>query len=126
MCSNGVFSGVNAGSLVASLGAATLDQSGGTPGVTAVVSGRQAVVVLIAYAVAFDALASLLKEDAVMAMPPEAQWFRGRSAIVDFFATVPAAGRLEEIRLMPVGSNRQPAVAAYIADPGEGVISSTA
>jgi ABC-2 type transport system permease protein len=42
----------NAGSLVASLGAATLDQPGGTPGVTAAVSGPQAMVVLIAYVVA--------------------------------------------------------------------------
>ena len=51
--------GINAGSLVASLGAATLDQSGGTPGVTAVVSGQQAVVVLIAYAVALPLFAGL-------------------------------------------------------------------
>jgi ABC-2 type transport system permease protein len=51
--------GINAGSLVASLGAATLDQSGGTPGVTAVVSGQQAVVVLIAYAVALPLIAGL-------------------------------------------------------------------
>jgi ABC-2 type transport system permease protein len=51
--------GINAGSLVASLGAATLDQSGGTPGVTAVVSGRQAVVVLIAYAVALPLITGL-------------------------------------------------------------------
>jgi ABC-type transport system involved in multi-copper enzyme maturation permease subunit len=43
--------GTNAGSLVASLGAATLDQSGGTPGVTDVVSGPQAAVVLSAYVV---------------------------------------------------------------------------
>jgi len=41
--------GTNAGSLVASLGAATLDQPGGTPGVTDAVSGPQAMVVLIAY-----------------------------------------------------------------------------
>ena len=41
--------GVNAGSLVAALGAATLDQPGGTPGVTAVVSGPQALLVLGAY-----------------------------------------------------------------------------
>lgn len=51
--------GVNAGSLVASLGAATLDQSGGTPGVTAVVDGQQAVMVLIAYAVALPLIAGL-------------------------------------------------------------------
>jgi RNA polymerase sigma-70 factor (ECF subfamily) len=68
----------------------------------------------------FDGLASLLKEDAVLAMPPEAQWFRGRRAIVDFFATVPAGGRLKQIRLVPVGSNRQPAVGAYLAEPEDG------
>jgi ABC-2 type transport system permease protein len=43
--------GTNAGSLVESLGAATLDQPGGTPGVTDVVSGPQAAVVLGAYVV---------------------------------------------------------------------------
>jgi ABC-2 type transport system permease protein len=51
--------GTNAGSLVASLGAATLDEPGGTPGVTAVVSGPQAVVVLIAYVVALALVAVL-------------------------------------------------------------------
>jgi ABC-2 type transport system permease protein len=43
--------GTNSGSLVASLGAATLDEPGGTPGVTAAVGGPQAVVVLIVYVV---------------------------------------------------------------------------
>jgi RNA polymerase sigma-70 factor (TIGR02960 family) len=68
----------------------------------------------------FDALASLLREDAVLAMPPEPQWFRGRTAILDFFSTIPASGHLEKIRLVPVGSNRQPALAAFIADPEDG------
>ena len=49
--------GVNAGSLVAALGAPTLDQPGGTPGVTAVVSGPQAVVVLGAYVAALTLVA---------------------------------------------------------------------
>jgi ABC-type transport system involved in multi-copper enzyme maturation permease subunit len=49
--------GTNAGSLVAALGAATLDQTGGTPGVTTVVSGPQAVVVLIAYVVVLVVIA---------------------------------------------------------------------
>jgi ABC-2 type transport system permease protein len=49
--------GVNAGSLVAALGAATLDQPGGTPGVTAVVSGPQALVVLGAYVAVLTLLA---------------------------------------------------------------------
>lgn len=68
----------------------------------------------------FDALASLLREDAIMAMPPEPVWFRGRAAVVDFFSTVPADGHLEQIRLVPVGSNRQPALAAFIAEPDDG------
>lgn len=49
--------GVNAGSLVAALGAPTLDQPGGTPGVTAVVSGPQALVVLGAYVAVMTLLA---------------------------------------------------------------------
>lgn len=52
--------GVNAGSLVASLGGAILDQPGGTPGVTAVVDGQQAVMVLIAYVVALPLIAGLV------------------------------------------------------------------
>jgi ABC-2 type transport system permease protein len=52
--------GVNAGSLVASLGAATQGQPGGTPGVTTVVSGPQAVVVLIAYMVMMALIAGLM------------------------------------------------------------------
>lgn len=57
--------GVNAGSLVAALGAATLDQPGGTPGVTAVVSGPQAVVVLGAYVVVLTlvAVVALQRQD---------------------------------------------------------------
>jgi ABC-2 type transport system permease protein len=51
--------GVNAGSLVASLGAATQDRPGGTPGVTTVVGGPQAVVVLIAYVVVLILIAGL-------------------------------------------------------------------
>lgn len=51
--------GTNGGSLVAALGAATLDQTGGTPGVTSVVGGPQAVAVLLAYVVALGVVASI-------------------------------------------------------------------
>lgn len=51
--------GVNAGSLVASLGAALQGDTNGTPGVTAAVSGPQAAVVLVAYAVILSAIAIL-------------------------------------------------------------------
>src|SRR6266702_8473048 len=79
----------------------------------------------------FDALAALLREDAILAMPAEPApepgshhvspiWFQGRAAIVDFLSTVHAGGHLEQIRLVPLGSNQQPALAAFIAEPEEG------
>ncbi len=77
----------------------------------------------------FEALASALRDDAIMAMPTAPKpgvppvpplWFGGRAAIVDFFSTVPADGHLDQIRLLPVASNRQPAIAAFIADPEGG------
>jgi ABC-2 type transport system permease protein len=57
--------GTNAGSLVASLGAPTLDQPGGTPGVTSIVTGPHAVVVLVAYVVglALVAVIALQRQD---------------------------------------------------------------
>jgi ABC-type transport system involved in multi-copper enzyme maturation permease subunit len=52
--------GVNAGSLVASLGAVPQDRPGGTPGVTAAVGGPQALVALIAYVVVLALTAALV------------------------------------------------------------------
>jgi RNA polymerase sigma-70 factor, ECF subfamily len=49
-------------------------------------------------------------------MPPVPVRFVGREAVARFFATVPADGRLDRIRLMPSSANRQPAVAAYMPD----------
>jgi RNA polymerase sigma-70 factor, ECF subfamily len=66
-------------------------------------------------------LVRLLREDAVMTMPPDPAIFLGRSAIVDFFSTVPAGGVLDQIPLITTRANRQPAVAAYALDPGAGV-----
>jgi predicted amidophosphoribosyltransferase len=44
-----------------------------------------------------------------------------RAAIVDFLSSVPADGHLDQICLIPVRSNRQPALAAFIAEStGEG------
>lgn len=64
----------------------------------------------------FDGIASLLQEDAVLAMPPARLWFKGPRAIIDFLSTVPAGGDLHKIRLLPVRANRQPALAAFIMD----------
>jgi RNA polymerase sigma-70 factor (ECF subfamily) len=66
-------------------------------------------------------LVALMREDAVMTMPPDPAVFLGRQAIVDFFATVPAGGELDKIPLLPTRANRQPAVAAYFPDPEAGV-----
>jgi hypothetical protein len=52
--------GVNAGSLVASLGAATTDQPGGTPGVAAVVNGPEAALVLTVYVAVLVAVTAAL------------------------------------------------------------------
>jgi RNA polymerase sigma-70 factor (TIGR02960 family) len=64
------------------------------------------------------ALVDLLREDALLTMPPFPLAYRGREAIAQFLATVPAGGRLDQITLVPARANRQPAVAAYIRDPG--------
>src|SRR5260221_4093621 len=64
-------------------------------------------------AVDVDGLAALLKEDALMTMPPERMRVAGARAIGDFFGSVPRDGRLDEIRLVPTTANRQPALAAY-------------
>ena len=68
-------------------------------------------------AVDIDRLVGLLRSDAILTMPPFPLRYRGRSAIAEFFATVPAGGALDQIRLMPTRANRQPAVAAYALDP---------
>jgi len=54
---------------------------------------------------------TLLKEDAVYAMPPWREWYCGRASIADFFAAVWPAYR--GFRLIPVGANLQPAFALY-------------
>jgi RNA polymerase sigma-70 factor (ECF subfamily) len=67
------------------------------------------------------ALVALMREEAVMTMPPDPTVFLDRRAIVDFFATVPAGGELDKIPLLPARANRQPAVAAYFPDPEGGI-----
>jgi RNA polymerase sigma-70 factor (ECF subfamily) len=62
------------------------------------------------------ALAALLREDAILSMPPERVRIAGRDEVVRFFAGVPAGGRLDRIRLVPTRANRQPALAAYLPD----------
>jgi RNA polymerase sigma-70 factor (ECF subfamily) len=62
------------------------------------------------------ALSALLRDDVTLHMPPDALVFSGRDAVTEFFATVPAGGRLDLIRLVPIRANGQPALAAYLPD----------
>jgi hypothetical protein len=61
-------------------------------------------------------LAALLAADAILRMPPQPGEYAGRDRIAEFFATVPADGRLELIELVAVRANGQPALAAYLPD----------
>jgi RNA polymerase sigma-70 factor (ECF subfamily) len=62
------------------------------------------------------ALAALLRDDAILTMPPQAIQIAGRDAIAGLFATVPAGGRLDLIRLVQIRANGHPALAAYLPD----------
>jgi len=66
------------------------------------------------------ALAALLRDDATLTMPPEAIRIDGRDAVAGFLATVPAAGRLDLIRLVVTRANGHPALAAYLPDQNTG------
>jgi RNA polymerase sigma-70 factor (ECF subfamily) len=60
-----------------------------------------------------DGFTALLKEDAVMSMPPWKQWYRGRTAIAAFFRRTGRPGGHAPFRLVPTAANRQPAFAFY-------------
>jgi RNA polymerase sigma-70 factor, ECF subfamily len=63
-----------------------------------------------------DALAALLRQDVILSMPPELTTITGRTEVTRFFATVPAGGRLDTIRLVRTRANGHPALAAYLPD----------
>ena len=67
-----------------------------------------------------NALADLLKEDAVLTMAPAPNWFQGRSAIAAFFHQLCFADHPKRFRLLPTGANAQPACAAYEWEDGIG------
>jgi RNA polymerase sigma-70 factor (ECF subfamily) len=64
-----------------------------------------------------DSFVSLLREDAILSMPPWREWYRGREAIRSFFAWAWSSGGHEAIRLVPTAANRQPAFALYKRRP---------
>jgi RNA polymerase sigma-70 factor (ECF subfamily) len=67
-------------------------------------------------------LAALLREDALLSMPPHPMWFVGRASIVAFSAEVfdPASPMYHGAwRSLPTWANRQPAAAHYVRLPGD-------
>lgn len=59
-----------------------------------------------------DGLVALLREDAVLRMPPQPA-VRGAAAIAAFFRETAAGGDLARIRLLPTWANGRPAVVAH-------------
>jgi RNA polymerase sigma-70 factor (ECF subfamily) len=66
------------------------------------------------------ALAALLREDAVLTMPPASTWLEGRAAIAAFFHALCFSGEPKRFRVLPTRANRQPACAPYEWDAGAG------
>jgi len=60
-----------------------------------------------------DEFAAVLKDDAIMSMPPWREWYRGRTAISSFFAATARPGGHAPFRLTRTAANGQPALAFY-------------
>jgi len=60
-----------------------------------------------------DGFTALLKEDAVLSMPPWRQWYRGRRAVAAFFALTGRPGGHAPFRLIQTAANGQPAFAFF-------------
>jgi RNA polymerase sigma-70 factor (TIGR02960 family) len=90
-----------------------LDRAVPAEGVAAELVGR---FVAAWEAVDIPQLVALLRDDAVMTMPPAPLLHRGSRVIGDFFATVPLEGALDRTRLLTTRANGHPAVAVYFPD----------
>jgi RNA polymerase sigma-70 factor (ECF subfamily) len=62
-----------------------------------------------------DAIVALLSEDATFAMPPYAEWYRGRDAVADSWLM--PGGPPPRLRYVPTRANGQPALGTYRLDP---------
>jgi RNA polymerase sigma-70 factor, ECF subfamily len=65
------------------------------------------------------ALVTLLREDAVLEMPPLPGWFRGRDAVVTFLGTH-VLDRPGKFMMVPTAANGQPAFGAYLRERAGG------
>ncbi len=59
----------------------------------------------------------LVTEDAIMTMPPQPEWYRGREALATFFRWAWRPGGSRPFRLVPAAANCQPALALYSGGP---------
>ena len=78
--------------------------------------------VVVRFVTAFEAgdvatVVALLSDDAILTMPPAPLVYEGGDAIGRFLSTVPAAGRLDQFKLLATRANGQPAFACYLRDP---------
>jgi len=71
-----------------------------------------------------DDFVAVLREDAILTMPPWPEWFRGRTAIGAFFAWTARPGGRGPFRLVPAAANRQPAFGFYRRDGGRWIFHS--
>jgi RNA polymerase sigma-70 factor (ECF subfamily) len=70
----------------------------------------------------FAALASLLRDDARLTMPPTPSWFDGRDAIAGLFESwldPRSPAHVGDVRRIPISANRQPGAAGYLRRPGD-------
>jgi len=65
-----------------------------------------------------DAILAMLAEDATFAMPPYAEWQRGREAIAESWLM--PGGPPPRLRYVATRANGQPAVGTYLVEPGRG------
>jgi RNA polymerase sigma-70 factor (ECF subfamily) len=63
-------------------------------------------------------LAELLRQDAVLEMPPVRTWFAGREAVARFLGALPQFAAPGGFRMIPVAANGQPAFAVYARAAG--------
>jgi RNA polymerase sigma-70 factor, ECF subfamily len=62
-----------------------------------------------------DGMRELLTDDCVLAMPPYAEWFNGRDAVLEFLPRGPLQPG-HRWKLVPTQANGQPALGSYYAD----------
>ncbi len=66
------------------------------------------------------AFAALLREDAVLSMPPFREWYTGREMLARFLTFAHRPGGTGPFRVLPTAANAQPAFAFYSRHKGQG------